>query len=209
MRNSSSASLELGIVERTREEAVFLTCLVVALYIKSPSACEVATEYGSAMRFQGNPDSITCTPARLYDLRAHMTETRYVRKLARSWLSRLYFFSKAVFSQWLISTFFPTNKATAISWPLPSDGQYRDGDIRLVGGSYQWEGRVEIYFSGTWGTITDSEWSNDDAQVVCCKLGYFKPGIEKQLNFIQFSFSPVLVTQEVCIFTQCVETITY
>ena len=57
-----------------------------------------------------------------------------------------------------------------------TEGQHRDGDIRLEEGSYQWEGRVEIYFSGTWGTITDSEWSRDDAQVVCRKLGYFKPG---------------------------------
>ena len=47
---------------------------------------------------------------------------------------------------------------------------------------------MEIYFSGTWGTITDSEWSSDDAQVACRKLGYFKPGIEKQLNFIQSCF---------------------
>ena len=54
--------------------------------------------------------------------------------------------------------------------------QYRDGDLRLIGGSYPWEGRVEIYFSGTWGTITDSEWTNDDAQVACRKLGYYKPG---------------------------------
>ena len=37
----------------------------------------------------------------------------------------------------------------------------RCGDIRLVGGSYQWEGRVEIYLSGTWGTITDSDWYGD------------------------------------------------
>ena len=65
----------------------------------------------------------------------------------------------------------------AASFLLLLDGQYRDGDIRLVGGSYQWEGRVEIYFFGTWGTITDSEWSTDDAQVVCRKLGYFKPGL--------------------------------
>ena len=56
------------------------------------------------------------------------------------------------------------------------DAQYRDGDIRLVGGSYQWEGRVEIYFSGTWGTITDSDWTSNDAQVVCRKMGYFRPG---------------------------------
>ena len=54
--------------------------------------------------------------------------------------------------------------------------QYRDGAIRLIGGSYPWEGRVEIYFSGIWGTITDSDWTSDDAHVVCRKMGYFKPG---------------------------------
>ena len=68
---------------------------------------------------------------------------------------------------------------------LLADGQYQDGDIRLVGGSYQWEGRVEIYFSGTWGTITDSDWTSHDAQVVCHKLGHFKPGAK---GFIYFVF---------------------
>ena len=62
---------------------------------------------------------------------------------------------------------------------------YRHGDIRLVGGSYQWEGRVEIFIYGTWGTITDSEWTNNDVQVVCRKLGHFKPGTFSQ----QFMFS--------------------
>lgn len=57
-----------------------------------------------------------------------------------------------------------------------SDGQYQDGDIRLVGGSYQWEGRVEIYFSGMWGTIADSDWTDEDAEVVCRNLGYIMPG---------------------------------
>ena len=56
------------------------------------------------------------------------------------------------------------------------NGSYQTGDIRLVGGSYSWEGRVEIYMSGTWGTITDSPWSDEDAQVVCRKMGYFTPG---------------------------------
>ena len=54
--------------------------------------------------------------------------------------------------------------------------QFRDGDARLVGGSYQWEGRVEIFFAGSWGTITDSDWTSEDAQAVCRMLGYFRPG---------------------------------
>ena len=53
---------------------------------------------------------------------------------------------------------------------------FRGGDVRLVGGSYQWEGRVEIFFAGSWGTITDSDWTSEDAQAVCRTMGYFRPG---------------------------------
>ena len=59
--------------------------------------------------------------------------------------------------------------------------QFRDGDARLIGGSYQWEGRVEIFFAGSWGTITDSDWTSEDAQAVCRMLGYFRPGQSRKL----------------------------
>ena len=51
-----------------------------------------------------------------------------------------------------------------------ADEAYREGDIRLVGGSYNWEGRVEIYWSGTWGAISDSSWTATEATVVCRQL---------------------------------------
>ena len=50
--------------------------------------------------------------------------------------------------------------------------EIKEGNIRLVGGQFLWEGRVEIFLSGVWGTVSDDEASNTDADVVCRQLGY-------------------------------------
>ena len=47
-----------------------------------------------------------------------------------------------------------------------------DGDVRLLGGSVPNEGRVEICFNETWGTVCDDFWSTNDAKVVCRQLGF-------------------------------------
>ena len=53
----------------------------------------------------------------------------------------------------------------------------QNADIRLVNGTTAFEGRVEICWNETWGTICDGFWSGFDAQVACGQLGYSRNGM--------------------------------
>nr|XP_014351905.1 PREDICTED: neurotrypsin [Latimeria chalumnae] len=70
--------------------------------------------------------------------------------------------------------------------------------VRLVGGSFAYEGRVEVYRAGQWGTVCDDQWDDYDAEVVCRQLGL--SGTAKAWSRAHFGegSGPVLLDEVQC-----------
>ena len=57
-----------------------------------------------------------------------------------------------------------------------------DGQVRLFGGSTEYEGTVEVCLNNAWGTISyyplyNVKYMYSEAQTICNVLGYTTPGM--------------------------------
>lgn len=73
--------------------------------------------------------------------------------------------------------------------------------VRLVGGSSEFEGRVEVFHNGQWGTVCDDSFDNTDAAVVCAQLGY-TGGEQHQRAYFGQGSDPIWLDNMACAGTE-------
>ena len=69
--------------------------------------------------------------------------------------------------------------SSELTCPIPIILACTQGDIRLVAGSASNEGRVEVCNNNQWGSVCDSGWGLEDAQVACRHAGFSGDSLRK------------------------------
>ena len=70
--------------------------------------------------------------------------------------------------------------------------------VRLADGSHPAEGRVEVNYNNTWGTVCDEGWDIRDANVVCRMLGYHYAVRARSSAYFGEGIGPVWLDNVIC-----------
>ncbi|XP_029768382.1 scavenger receptor cysteine-rich domain-containing group B protein [Terrapene carolina triunguis] len=91
----------------------------------------------------------------------------------------------------------PSPETEVITAALLAMGK-RSGSIRLANGNSSCQGRVEVLYQGTWGTVCDDDWGFTNAQVVCRQMGCGGAVAATVLGSFGYGTGPILLDNVDC-----------
>ncbi|XP_033028506.1 scavenger receptor cysteine-rich domain-containing group B protein [Lacerta agilis] len=78
----------------------------------------------------------------------------------------------------------------------------RSGGIRLANGNSSCQGRVEVLYGDSWGTVCDDDWDFPNAQVVCRQVGCGSAVVATVLGYFGYGTGPILLDNVDCAGTE-------
>ncbi|CAI5795026.1 receptor cysteine-rich domain-containing group B [Podarcis lilfordi] len=76
------------------------------------------------------------------------------------------------------------------------------GGIRLANGNSSCQGRVEVLYGDSWGTVCDDDWDFPNAQVVCRQVGCGSAVVATVLGYFGYGTGPILLDNVDCTGTE-------
>uniref|UniRef100_A0A670JXA7 SRCR domain-containing protein n=1 Tax=Podarcis muralis TaxID=64176 RepID=A0A670JXA7_PODMU len=101
--------------------------------------------------------------------------------------------------RWNVHNCDHSEDAGALCSPLPS---ITGGGIRLANGNSSCQGRVEVLYGDSWGTVCDDDWDFPNAQVVCRQVGCGSAVVATVLGYFGYGTGPILLDNVDCAGTE-------
>lgn len=76
---------------------------------------------------------------------------------------------------------------------------FKKGEVRLVGGSGNHDGRVEVFLNGQWGTVDGTPWDDHSANIVCRQVGYHFGGVAYKNAYFGKENGPIWLNDVHCV----------
>ena len=87
---------------------------------------------------------------------------------------------------------------------LPFKGLCIEGDVRLVDGVREYDGRIEVCYNGEWGVVCDNHMNDSVAEVVCRQLGFSLHGMAAYYYITMHSVTFRRIISHITIKTLCI-----